>query len=74
MSDYVLATSSQNSIQCPVKCNMGRGPGKALEIMTQNQMSLHNAIWAKFGRWTRSQNKMAQYSVLQTIKEQQKTT
>jgi hypothetical protein len=49
------------------KCNMGRGPGKALGIIAQNQMSVHNAIWVKFVRLTRAQNKIAQYSVQQTI-------
>jgi hypothetical protein len=51
------------------KCKMGRGLGKALWIIAQNQMSLHNAIWAKFVRLTRAQNKIAQYSVQQTFRE-----
>jgi hypothetical protein len=51
------------------KCNMSRGLGKALWVIAKNQMSLHNAIWAKFVRLTRAQNKIDQYSVQQTFRE-----
>jgi hypothetical protein len=72
MSDYVVVISRKNIIQCSVKCNMGQGLGKTMEKMAQNQMAIHNAMWARFVRWTRAQNKTTQYSMQQTFKDGQK--
>jgi hypothetical protein len=51
---------------------MGQGLGKTMEKMAQNQMAIHNAMWARFVRWTRAQNKTTQYSMQQMFKDGQK--
>jgi hypothetical protein len=56
------------------KMQYGPMPRKGPMDNCPKSMSLHNAIWAKFVKLTRAQNKIAQYSVQQTFRNGQKIT